>query len=54
MAFLILCFSLPARVLLFKVLVARLKEALDKAKVNSDDSLRNTLILTTGEIGRYR
>lgn len=40
--------------LLFKFLVARLKEAFNKAKVNRDDSLRNTLILTTGEIGRYQ
>lgn len=39
--------------LLFKFLVARLKEAFNNAKVNRDDSLRNTLILTTGEIGRY-
>lgn len=38
---------------LFKLLVARLKEAFNNAKLNRDDELRNTLILTTGEIGRY-
>lgn len=41
-------------ILLFKLLVARLKEAFNNAKVKRDDDLRNTLILTTGEIGRYR
>lgn len=41
-------------VLLSKLLVARLKEAFNNAKLNRDDDLRNTLILTTGEIGRYR
>uniref|UniRef100_A0A673CHI9 Serine/threonine-protein kinase ATR n=1 Tax=Sphaeramia orbicularis TaxID=375764 RepID=A0A673CHI9_9TELE len=35
-----------------ELLVARLKEAFNNAKVNRDDDLRNTLILTTGEIGR--
>lgn len=40
--------------LLFQLLVARLKEAFNNAKLNRDDNLRNTLILTTGEIGRYR
>ncbi|XP_031592853.2 serine/threonine-protein kinase ATR isoform X3 [Oreochromis aureus] len=35
-----------------ELLVARLKEAFSKAKLNRDDDLRNTLILTTGEIGR--
>lgn len=40
-------------VYLFKLLVARLKEAFNNAKLNRDDELRNTLILTTGEIGRY-
>lgn len=39
---------------LFKLLVARLKEAFNNAKLKRDDDLRNTLILTTGEIGRYR
>lgn len=39
---------------LFKLLVARLKEAFNNAKLRRDDDLRNTLILTTGEIGRYR
>ena len=39
--------------LLFKLLVTRLKEAFNNAKLNRDDELRNTLILTTGEIGRY-
>ncbi|KAM9842902.1 serine/threonine-protein kinase ATR [Aulostomus maculatus] len=34
------------------LLVARLKEAFNNAKLNRDDDLRNTLILTTGEIGR--
>ncbi|KAM8833099.1 serine/threonine-protein kinase ATR [Synchiropus picturatus] len=33
-------------------LVARLKEAFNNARVNGDDELRNTLIFTTGEIGR--
>jgi len=33
--------------------VAGLKEAFTNAKLNKDDELRNTLILTTGEIGRY-
>ncbi|XP_032356106.1 serine/threonine-protein kinase ATR [Etheostoma spectabile] len=37
---------------LSELLVARLKEAFNKAKLNRDDDLRNTLILTTGEIGR--
>uniref|UniRef100_H3DQ41 Serine/threonine-protein kinase ATR n=1 Tax=Tetraodon nigroviridis TaxID=99883 RepID=H3DQ41_TETNG len=58
------CFSQSVRFLLMEseknsgssflseFLVARLKEAFDNAKVNRDDSLRNTLILTTGEIGR--
>ncbi|KAM6912554.1 serine/threonine-protein kinase ATR isoform 1-T1 [Xenentodon cancila] len=35
-----------------ELLVGRLKEAFNIAKVNRDDDLRNTLILTTGEIGR--
>lgn len=35
-----------------ELLVARLKEAFKNAKINQDDDLRNTLILTTGEIGR--
>ncbi|XP_041828514.1 serine/threonine-protein kinase ATR isoform X3 [Melanotaenia boesemani] len=35
-----------------ELLVARLKEAFNNAKANRDDDLRNTLILTTGEIGR--
>ncbi|XP_038156648.1 serine/threonine-protein kinase ATR isoform X1 [Cyprinodon tularosa] len=35
-----------------ELLVARLKEAFSNAKVRRDDDLRNTLILTTGEIGR--
>ncbi|MEQ2307392.1 hypothetical protein AMECASPLE_017722, partial [Ameca splendens] len=35
-----------------ELLVARLKEAFSNAKLNRDDNLRNTLILTTGEIGR--
>ncbi|XP_037833578.1 serine/threonine-protein kinase ATR [Kryptolebias marmoratus] len=35
-----------------ELLVARLKEAFNNAKVNRDDDLRNTLIHTTGEIGR--
>uniref|UniRef100_A0A669AX27 Serine/threonine-protein kinase ATR n=1 Tax=Oreochromis niloticus TaxID=8128 RepID=A0A669AX27_ORENI len=35
-----------------ELLVARLKEAFSNAKLNRDDDLRNTLILTTGEIGR--
>lgn len=39
--------------LLFKFLVAHLKEAFNSAKASNDDSLRKTLILTTGEIGRY-
>ncbi|XP_068194787.1 serine/threonine-protein kinase ATR [Antennarius striatus] len=37
---------------LSELLFSRLKEAFNKAKVNRDDELRNTLILTTGEIGR--
>uniref|UniRef100_A0A3B4UCT7 Serine/threonine-protein kinase ATR n=1 Tax=Seriola dumerili TaxID=41447 RepID=A0A3B4UCT7_SERDU len=37
---------------LSQLLVARLKEAFNNAKLNRDDDLRNTLILTTGEIGR--
>ncbi|XP_044022250.1 serine/threonine-protein kinase ATR [Siniperca chuatsi] len=37
---------------LSELLVARLKEAFNNAKLNADDDLRNTLILTTGEIGR--
>ncbi|KAF3701011.1 Serine/threonine-protein kinase atr [Channa argus] len=37
---------------LSELLVARLKEAFNNAKLNRDDILRNTLILTTGEIGR--
>lgn len=37
---------------LYQLLVARLKEAFNNAKLNRDDDLRNTLILTTGEIGR--
>lgn len=36
-----------------KLLVTRLKEAFNSAKLKRDDDLRNTLILTTGEIGRY-
>lgn len=39
--------------MLSKLLVCRLKRAFNNAKVNRDDDLRNTLILTTGEIGRY-
>nr|XP_046268909.1 serine/threonine-protein kinase ATR [Scatophagus argus] len=35
-----------------ELLVAHLKEAFNNAKLNRDDDLRNTLILTTGEIGR--
>ncbi|KAM7376136.1 hypothetical protein PAMP_005881 [Pampus punctatissimus] len=37
---------------LSELLVARLTEAFNNAKHNRDDDLRNTLILTTGEIGR--
>ncbi|XP_028995716.2 LOW QUALITY PROTEIN: serine/threonine-protein kinase ATR [Betta splendens] len=37
---------------LSELLVSRLKEAFNNAKLNRDDCLRNTLILTTGEIGR--
>ncbi|XP_014835118.1 PREDICTED: serine/threonine-protein kinase ATR isoform X1 [Poecilia mexicana] len=37
---------------LSELLVARLKEAFSNAKASRDDDLRNTLILTTGEIGR--
>ncbi|KAM3594960.1 uncharacterized protein V6R79_015962 [Siganus canaliculatus] len=37
---------------LSELFVARLKEAFDSAKLSRDDELRNTLILTTGEIGR--
>ncbi|XP_031703455.1 serine/threonine-protein kinase ATR [Anarrhichthys ocellatus] len=37
---------------LSELLVTRLKEAFNNAKLNRDDDLRNTLILTTGEIGR--
>uniref|UniRef100_A0A8D3CTB5 Serine/threonine-protein kinase ATR n=1 Tax=Scophthalmus maximus TaxID=52904 RepID=A0A8D3CTB5_SCOMX len=37
---------------LSELLVARLKEAFNNAKLNRDDDLRITLILTTGEIGR--
>ncbi|KAM9341615.1 serine/threonine-protein kinase ATR [Symphorus nematophorus] len=37
---------------LSELLVGRLKEAFNNAKLNRDDDLRNTLILTTGEIGR--
>ena len=36
-----------------QLLVARLNGAYTNAKQNKDDTLRNTLILTTGEIGRY-
>ncbi|KAM6969300.1 serine/threonine-protein kinase ATR [Tautogolabrus adspersus] len=35
-----------------ELLVARLKEAFNNAKLKRDDDLRNTLILTTGEVGR--
>ncbi|KAM3870953.1 serine/threonine-protein kinase ATR [Diretmus argenteus] len=35
-----------------ELLVARLKEAFTNAKLNRDDDLRSTLILTTGEVGR--
>ncbi|XP_061551565.1 serine/threonine-protein kinase ATR [Phycodurus eques] len=35
-----------------ELLVARLKEAFNNAKVSRDDDLRHTLILTAGEIGR--
>ena len=35
-----------------ELLVSRVKEAFSKAKLNRDDELRSTLILTTGEIGR--
>ncbi|XP_029349910.1 serine/threonine-protein kinase ATR [Echeneis naucrates] len=34
------------------LLVTRLKDLFNSAKLNRDDDLRNTLILTTGEIGR--
>ncbi|XP_041809950.1 serine/threonine-protein kinase ATR [Chelmon rostratus] len=37
---------------LSELLVVRLKEAFNNAKLSRDDDLRNTLILTTGEIGR--
>uniref|UniRef100_A0A667ZDZ5 Serine/threonine-protein kinase ATR n=1 Tax=Myripristis murdjan TaxID=586833 RepID=A0A667ZDZ5_9TELE len=42
----------PEQGLLSELLVARLKEAFNNAKLSRDDDLRNTLILTTGEIGR--
>ncbi|RVE57450.1 hypothetical protein OJAV_G00216500 [Oryzias javanicus] len=35
-----------------ELLVARLKESFSNAKMNRDDGLRHTLILTLGEIGR--
>ncbi|KAM4625275.1 serine/threonine-protein kinase ATR [Polymixia lowei] len=44
--------SNPDQGLLSELLVARLKEAFTNAKLNRDDELRNTLILTTGEVGR--
>uniref|UniRef100_UPI0037E75C66 serine/threonine-protein kinase ATR n=1 Tax=Semicossyphus pulcher TaxID=241346 RepID=UPI0037E75C66 len=59
-----ICFSQSVRFLLTEtnknseqgslseLLVARLKEAFNNAKLNRDDDLRNTLIITTGEIGR--
>ncbi|KAK7904072.1 hypothetical protein WMY93_016679 [Mugilogobius chulae] len=37
---------------LCELLVARIKEGFNNAKLKRDDDLRNTLILTTGEIGR--
>ncbi|XP_034530392.1 serine/threonine-protein kinase ATR [Notolabrus celidotus] len=42
----------PEQGSLNELLVARLKEAFNNAKLNRDDDLRNTLILTTGEVGR--
>lgn len=48
----LLCF-ISCRARSLKLLVSRLNEALNNAKVNRDDELRSTLILTTGEIGRY-
>ncbi|KAK0130626.1 Serine/threonine-protein kinase atr [Merluccius polli] len=42
----------PEQGLVSELLVARLKEAFTNAKRTRDDELRNTLILTTGEIGR--
>ncbi|XP_070697802.1 serine/threonine-protein kinase ATR [Pempheris klunzingeri] len=58
-----ICFSQSVRFLLTEtknseqdslseLLVSRLKRAFNNAKLNRDDDLRNTLILTTGEIGR--
>ncbi|XP_067098811.1 serine/threonine-protein kinase ATR [Osmerus mordax] len=44
--------SNPDQGLLSELLVCRLKEAFTNAKLNRDDELRSTLILTTGEIGR--
>ncbi|CAN9502464.1 unnamed protein product [Ophioblennius macclurei] len=35
-----------------ELLITRIKEAFNIAKANRDDDVRNTLILTTGEIGR--
>ncbi|XP_056151597.1 serine/threonine-protein kinase ATR [Lampris incognitus] len=42
----------PDQGFLSELLVTRLKAAFTNAKVNGDDELRNTLIVTTGEIGR--
>lgn len=36
-----------------QLLVSRLKEAYTNAKTSRNNELKNTLIITTGEIGRY-
>lgn len=36
----------------FQLLVSRLKEAYTNAKTSRNNELKNTLIITTGEIGR--
>lgn len=39
--------------LLFQLFVSRMKEAYTNAKISKNSELKDTLILTTGDIGRY-
>lgn len=39
--------------LLFQLFVSRIKEAYTNAKISRNNELKDTLILTTGDIGRY-
>lgn len=45
--------NLSFRFHVFQLFVSRMKEAYTNAKMSRNNELKDTLILTTGDIGRY-